>query len=449
MIILESMEEFGTGYHVNFPEPFERRKYNDWYDKRYNTLYRNEPSISNGRKLLDNQYDTIDLPVFKVASDFYNSAVLAEEPAMTSQTTSGTTWLEQNKGRILRALRRGTKHWSIQDYGVWTAEPNMIRAVEPTFYFRVGEPDQPDALVGHIIAVPWRYRTLDELNVHVQGNIPNRITVIKVGVNEQGERFSTQQVFEFDGNVIGSALTGLTPSTIVSVCVAGTGDSWYGDVQDLAGRIITSITLIDDDINRMRNQPRFVPGSLREKLNELLTINERTPSPQQLVKSINELIRPVVVIDGQEDDASAYSTDKVIDLSGTFEALRTQLDLFFIGSGLPPSSFGIGVGRGESGYAREKAQDAASARARAYRSDLTECLPELVVGAGAPQGGTYTFNWSAPPFQDRTARQQEIISLKMAGIISARQAAEALGWTYELAEAGAEESNPQEDEQNG
>ena len=107
-----------------------------------------------------------------------------------------------------------------------------------------------------------------------------------------------------------------------------------------------------------------------------------------------------------------------------------MLDLFFIASGLPPSSFGIGIGRGESGFARERAQDAASSRARAYRRDLAECLPILVRAAGIPGNGKVSFNWSAPPFQDRSKRQQELLALEAQGIITKEQVASALGWEF-------------------
>ena len=441
IIILEDMREMGTGYHLNFEEVFARQRWEEWYEGRYRTLYKNVPSISNGRKLLDTQDDLIEFSLFKIASDFYKSAVLAEEPASSASSATGTTWLEVNKGLILRALRRMAKYWSIHDYGVLLSEPGFIRTFDPTGYFRVGEVDQRDALVGHILVQLWRERDLEELNVHTTDSVPNRITVWKVSNGE-----STHQIFHYDGNIIGEPVTGLVPSPINGVCVAGSGDSWYPDVQHLAGRIMTNLSLIDDDQNRYRNQPRYMPAGVRASLDEAIRVAGGTPTPAKITEVINSLVRPIVTLDTLNEDVPNTFLDGDLQQDAAFEQLRTLLDLFFIGSGLPPSSYGIGVGRGESGYAREKAQDAATARARAFRQDLAECLPQMALGMGAPNGTVYTFNWSSPPFETRSATQQEILQLRAAGIISLEEAREALGWYGELPEELGSEDNDTQNE---
>ena len=179
MIILNDIEAFGPGYHFNFPEVAQQESYRDWYNQQYGTLLP-APTIDNGLKLFDST-DIIRASIFKMTSDFYASAVLSEPPAHSSESEEAIAWLMQNSASLDRALRRGTFYWSIHDLGVWTAEPGFIRAIDPNAYFRVGERDQPDALVGHIIA--YRYREPESEDERLNAgiiNIPNRIKVIKV-----------------------------------------------------------------------------------------------------------------------------------------------------------------------------------------------------------------------------------------------------------------------------
>ena len=444
MIIIDSIDQFGEGQHVNWPEQEERKRYMDWYNMRYSSLYTNKPDISNGRQLLDDSEDLLLLPLFKIASDFYNNAGMAEEPVISSDTDTGTRWIQENEGRLLKALRRGTKYWSIQDYAVFVAENDFIRAIDPTYYFRVGLPDQKDALVGHIIAYPWREKSIEELKTQTFDGVPDRITVIKLYNNDNGDRISTHQEFHYDGQVIGAPTTAETESAVTAVCVAGLGDSWYGDVQHLAGRIMIQQSLILDDINRYRNQVRYLPASVLQIVRNALKVGEELPDFKMIQEFINKQKRLTVGL-GSDDPQPDASYKEVLDLESAFRSLETDYDLFYITSGLPPTSYGIGVGRGESGYAREKAQDAASARVRAYRSDLAECLPELMVASGAPVSGLYTVNWSSPPFEDRNSKRESVIQELQAGIITPEEAREALGYQREKPETSvAEEPAPEE-----
>ena len=95
---------------------------------------------------------------------------------------------------------------------------------------------------------------------------------------------------------------------------------------------------------------------------------------------------------------------------------------------MPVSSFGIGIGRGESGYAREKAQDASSSRIRAYRRDTADCFPGLCRAAGAPKAGMLSFNWATQPFVDKSVAQEWLLRLYQAGVITLDELREGLGY---------------------
>ena len=319
----------------------------------------------------------------------------------------------------------------------------MITAVDPVAYYRVGAPDQPDELVGHIIAFTWREKTIEELNTIHDTEIPNRMTVLKVSGGE-----SRQEVFEYTEGIIGNLIE-TEETAVTGICVAGHGESWYSDVQDLAARIMTEYTLIFDDLNRNRNRPIYLPASIRTDIEfALQTKGLEAVTAEDVAREIRKIIRPYITLTEEDSQFPEGLNDSTLDLEAPFEAYNTSLDLFFIGSGLPPSSFGIGIGRGESGYAREKAQDAATARARRYRQDISDCMPDMVVGMGAPANGEYAFNWSSPPFQDRSAHQAEILGQLAANVITREEAREALGWSREMPETAEEESTDENTEVN-
>ena len=207
------------------------------------------------------------------------------------------------------------------------------------------------------------------------------------------------------------------------------GSPGTGSVRDVASRLLISLTGLHSDIGRWRNRIQYLPSSVAENMRQTLMAvspDRSIVTARDIKAELESTVRPVVALDTSEEDPPMTASD-VLELTGIFEEFRTLADLFFLGSGLPPSSFGIGIGRGESGVARERAQDAASSRARAYRRDLAECLPQLALAAGMPQAEV-TFNWSAGPFEDRKARQQELLELKKEGIIDAAEVRAALGW---------------------
>ena len=462
--VITYMTEFGQGYYARHPEVDEQRNWQRWYHGIYDSLLPTA-SVDNGRMLIADQ-DLMRLPLFRLASDFTANAAISELPAASGHTAAGQYWLDANQRMLDRALRRGTRHWAVIGQGVWVAEPGAIRAVDPIFYYRVGPPDDEDATVGHIVAYEYREKGDDERqNPHII--LPdNRIKVIKL---DSGMPYGTVQTFNFSASrVIGEPLDQPQQVDGLVICTAGLMDGWYGAARDIASRALLALSLLDSDINRHRNRPRYLPSiiasQIKAELEERQRVNavgERDPAnPNQTVDlqprqqrnaaeggsvgltaikaALDRIVRPVIPIEDM-DPPQAASDDLMTDAS--FEELRTLLDMFFMISGLPPSSFGIGIGRGESGVARERAQDAASARIRAYRNDLAECLPRLVAAAGMP--GSVSFNWSAPPFQDRSARQNELLQLLAAGVLTAEEVRAASGWADEMAQMGMAPQMPQ------
>ena len=417
---VDTMDAFGNGYATTFPEVAKQVQHWAWYDGDYATLWP-AATVANGRRLYEAE-DQIKLPLFKTVSDFIANAAVSDMPGQSASTAGLLRWLAQNDRMLERAIRRGTRYWSVHNKAVWTAEPGMITAVDPLHYYRVGAPEQPDSLIGHIIAVPWYQRMPDEQPTPLMIRLPNRIKVIKV--TQEG---STEQVFRYDGAVVGEPITNLERSTVTAVCTAGDGESWYRGAQDIAARIMISETLLAQEIAMFVNRIRWLPGSVLANIQAARPPGSTPLTLTALKAELDSMVRPVIALGG--GDSAPVESMESIDIPGRLAYHDGLYDQFYITAGLPPTSFGIGIGRGESGYAREKAQDAASADIRAYRRDVTECLPLLCRGAGAPKSGNLSFNFATPPFQTRETQMDYALQLLKAGVISQEEVRTLLGWT--------------------
>ena len=413
---LPSMEAFGTQFQTSRREKALMAQHARWYEDDFRTLLPRTDNLASGYALLDTD-DIIHFPLFSTASEFINDAVIGEMPAISTETDAQREWIDEHRSMIDRALRDATRYWSIHDLAVFTSEPGFIRAVDPTYYYRVGEPSQRDAVVGHIIAYPYREPDLEEINTGSDlERVPNRIKVLKVypasETNPQGQR-STVQTFLISGEagIVGQPVTAEEESPISAVCIAGRADSWYEGARDIASRILLEGSNIHQDLNRYRNRIQFVPASVAAAMRLSLPRQEReSATGLDLRSKIEGKIRPMIALDAATGEEPFDFPEQGIDLSYAFEFYRSMWDSFFITAGVPPSSYGIGVGRGESGYAREKAQDAASSRARAYRRDLTDCLPQLSIAAGCPaMPKDLGFTWIAPPFKDRGQTEESVL----------------------------------------
>lgn len=452
MIILDRLDYFQPGVNTYFPQQAEEQRWFEWYHGNYNNLLPPD-TLDNGGSLFADA-DRVDLPLFQVASDFIGNAVLGELPGYSAATNTAENWLKENYSMIDRALRRGVRYWSVADRAVFVAtSEGVIRAVDPTYYFRVGNEDDRDRLVGHIIAYKYRERQENERFSHNIYRTPNRMKVTRFFRSEFGDVISDVTHYELTGNVLGRIVK-TEPSDITAICVVGSGNGWYSGAADVAGRIILQLTNIDITFNRFRNKAQYLPAGflqvIRQQMADTLNVNNmglaRDVTPTQVMEFVRNLRLPIVGVDVKSGEESPINPWPVLELNHDFQMLETLTDWFFILSGVPPSSYGIGVGRGESGYAREKAEDASGARVRTVRRDLSDCLPELCAAAGMPtRGSEVSFSWVAPPFQDRSQRQQELLALLAAGVLDVNEVRTALG--YQQAEGTEQQERTESSEE--
>ena len=300
------------------------------------------------------------------------------------QENAATRWLEENAIAVFKALERATRYWSIHDLAVLTAEQDeqgnaIIRAVDPAAYIRIGEREQRDALVGHAILYPYR-----QPDSQMEDKVHADLTPNRIQVNKWTPEYSVVEHYYFDGQYIIGQLISRQESPIQAICVAGRGESWYHSAKDIAARMMVTHGLALRAIARYENRMRFLPSGVADAVRTTLagTGQNARVSLQEMTKHIEGLVNPIISM--RPDDAPPDFSAEVLDIAPHLEMFQYDLDQFYILAGLPPTSYGIGVGKGESGIAREKAQDAAASRARAYRRDLQGCLPELCAGAGMP-----------------------------------------------------------------
>lgn len=431
MIEFDSMDAISEGFHYQFAELRDARLANEWYAANYNSLLPQIPSTQNGLKLLRPDESTDDLVVYpyhKLASDFIGQAAIAEMPGYGSADTGVMEWLDENFIYVDRALRRATRYWQIHDEAVLTAEVGandmpLIRASDPTNYIRIGELSQPDALVGHVLIYPYRQpESLAEQKQHTNQR-PNRVKVVKF-IQDQ---LSVVEEYMFDGVLVFGRMISREESPIRAVCVAGNRHGWYKESGGIVARLLITQSLIIRAINRYENRMRFIPPSLLTYLRA--AGNDRTPKTiTELGRAIESVVNPYAPTGERQDESPPVFSAELLDLVHHLAVYNTNLDLFFLISGVPPNAFGIGVGKNESGVSREMGQNAAGSRARAYRRDLSQCLPELCVAAGMPDMPV-AFSWVGTPFESETDRSTRIMELFKAGIVDRNEARSMMGLT--------------------
>lgn len=327
-------------------------------------------------------------------------------------------------------------------------DDNKLQAVKAYNYFRVGSYDDPDEVVGHIIAYVYYEPTKpnDLLDPHAYKS-PNRIRVIKYKAETDTEpEINTTQTFIFSGDevsigTIGEPITPLEPAGITALCVLGQDDSWYDDAKRVVSQYMIRLTNNERVKNKADNRPLVVPNNITiasvYKTGENKTI-------EQTLTSIRDETDPIIGIDPTYSGNFGFIGDN-FDFASEQAGLEYLAQLGYIISGLPITSWGVNIGAGESGFAREKAQDNASARIRSLRLQISKCLPILINALGAPDGEV-SFTWSTSPFEDRAAKANQLLSWYNAGLIDENEFREAVGLSRRTV-SNAAETNENDNEE--
>ena len=429
-VILENADAVTTGFNLGqFPLTRNQRHWRQWYDANYVHLWPS-PTMSNGLAQLNELNALLNMPLFRMASNFLADAALSDLPSISGATEEQEQWFAENTPAIERALQRGTREWSVFNLAVYAVERGIVRAINPIHYYRVGLPEIRDADAGHILMFPYNDRSLAQQQQNQDTIIDNRIQVVYVPPNGGAV---TSQDYYLSGDVIGQPVTARAPSTIVAVHTAGEGDSWYGGARDTAAALMIAVGMLIIELNEWANRERYLPSIAADAIAVAVAGEGQSSATQPgrtaIRRELTETLRPLITI--PEDGMPPGDSREPLNLEDRFRQVETLADAFFMQSRLTPSSYGIGIGRGESGVAREKAQDAAGIAIRRYRRQLAGILGPICSVMGMPGGGDMDggaqFSWAIPPFQSREAREEQVRADWESGLITRNEARSEMG----------------------
>ena len=414
-----SIDQVQTGFVYDFPRIRMEREWDRWYGGDYASLLPNA-TIGNGLKLFD-RTDLIKVNLPKILSGFIEIATLAEPPNVSSDSAEAIQWTDENFEAVYRVIKEGGNWWSRKRVSVWvTFQDGTMDTIDPSEYIRVGRVTDPDVQVGHIILQVYTERTPDQLlrpNAYVT---PNRIKVYRYAPSFTPP-VNVEETYEFTGTetygVVGNLLES-KPAEITSMFVAGDRRPWMQDAKDLMARFMIKLTNLDTTLNHYDNAPRLIPNKwFLGDFGQRLDLGEMTPT--QRLEAYRNAVRPSFAVDDESGNIAYAVQEPAFEYSRDLHALFDHILMFTIGAS--PQSVGFNLGAGESGIAREKAQDMLASICRSFRRDLEFGLPILFTGLGAP-AVPYSFSWASSPFENRLVAAQEIRSDLMAGIIDVPEA---------------------------
>ena len=421
---LRHIDQIRPGFLWQFPRLQQELNWQRWYNGQFETLFP-PATIDNGRKLLAWD-DIIKINLPRVFSQFYEDAIMSERPVVTGADAL-IAWLAENGMGVWERIGRGVQQWSIKGTGVLVSyQGGMLRYVDSSNYFRVGDFADDDLQVGHVIAYPYyQPDRAEDLNNPTLVHPPNRIRVVRYApaenVNDVTTYLFSGSSPDGYGGVVGAVSEARKPAGITHLATFGYNDSWYQDARDLMARLMLRLSLGDLEINRFLNRMTMVPPGILADLRG--RGDKRTDT--EIYQAFTVLVNPVLSDDGESGQIGRVSED----LSTEEHARMVELigNLLMMTTGVPPSVQGTGISPDASGTARDKAQDPAKARVSHLRRHLAAAIPLLIAGMGAP-AGELTVGWPGVPFEDKTERDTGLRADFGAGLISVEEARAGLGY---------------------
>ena len=403
-------------------------QFEQWYNGDFSTLLP-APNINNGFALFSRQ-DLIDFNLFKTMGNTLYDAVVSSPPNLTSPDEQMQAWVDENFMSVWRRIERGAHWWQMKDHSSWAVfapteeEPERsLSAINPSHHFRIGNPEDEDDQVSHVIAKPWlepTKATLDNPQLQLQDN---RMSIWRYskrqGVNES-------QVFDYRYPLIGQPISGVTKDPILALCSVGLGDSWYGDAKKLVARAMIMLTNGDVDLNRHNNPILGIPieayivkpGQAPNKL-----------SFEDNIKALWETVRPII---GLPEGMTGADLVAELRTNPAFEArawnYQQILTAIQIIAGVPPQLQGQDIGKNQSGAAIERMQYRADAKASNWRVGTNACL-RLMIPALSGIDAPLDISYLTSPYQTRDAKIAELLRLFGAKIIDENEVRVPLGYS--------------------
>ena len=445
---LVSVDQFDTGLIFNFERLAQEAKYERLYNENYDDLFSIVPSVANGLRFFPDTRDIIKVPLFKYASVFYQKAVMAEPPQLSTESIPAQEWWAEYEDEIVRVLKAAIEYWSYKGrLVIFVTEAGDYFPVDPSDYFRIGRVTDPDHAVAHVVAYRWHESTPVELMNPHNKLLPNRITIYKY-VPKTGVSTVNTYLFspsKINGTVgaryrIGSEIQDVGRSPIADILVVGNGDSWYGEVSDVAARYMIEITNLIRELNKYSNRPKAFPADsfANEIGSEVMTLQER-------VDRMRNLVDPIVSYTaGNSNRSSAPRFDDTPIIQDHLNTLNYLSELFRQGAEIPVQAWREALSRAPSGYAIEKSEDSAAITVRDIRRGVGNKLVHLFIAGGAPLTTKDKLEWLNDPFENQYAKADLISQDLSDGIIDSDEARALRGYKPRTAAQRREHEQDQE-----
>lgn len=388
------VSEIESGEELDLSRMLDIQMWRDYYLGRLAPLFWGTPTKDNGLLLVP--YESMQSQNwFAVLSRFYSDAVLHEHPSLEPEPPD--EFLE----RLWATLSHAIIDWSFADRGVvYRMRDGAIASLPVEYYIPIVDERNPDEIVAHVFFVPYQSEP-------TTAGQADRVRITRFderrGINEV-------QSFEFHGvGQVGSPVDAAVRSDVEAVWTFGDDQSFYPAISQSVREIHIREGMATKVLNNHTQPKLMAPPALANQIqlprgvyaNQAGLDDPATPDP----------FDPATggVIRGEEGGGWAFLT---YDAQMTENNLKLQrlVNFIHLASGVPPTSFGVDIGRGESGIARERAMTSAVVKIGRYRMAMKSILQDLL-GAGVE------VEWARSPLQDQDEHDRLVLDLYAGDIL--------------------------------
>ena len=368
---------------------------------------------------------------FRVYSDFYVNALMAEPPQLRGDNDELTAWLEMESPSIMATMREAVRWWTIKDRMVVLVDGmGNHSAIDPTEYWPICAPWNKRNVIGHLLA--YTYRQPEGVEDYRSQMPSNRIRFVLFDPDGNVDGVARRQMIEYSlsGNIVEGermgtppmeigAMTASSDTDIAAVLAEGWGESLYSDMGDIVRALIVRETADNVILNANISPMLWIPtGAYDPAYQHEQVLNPRTT--RILQGTVDNQIAPMYVTYDATLDASAHVSDRL------FEALQLL-------TGIPKSAYGMDVGKGESGQSREALLFTAHSKILEARR-MFERIVQGIVDASPCPGGEVMVEWIEDPFISKMGRRQQALLEYEAGLVDRVSTLVRMGLTVSEAE---------------
>lgn len=392
-----SFDQLTTGWQMEYLRYNTEMAWESLYNGNFQVMSQGvEATIDNGLTVIDFS-EAMWINWFWVASKFYQDAFTAERPTVTPQKS------EEVFEPIWRAIRRAVEWYSVKGRVVLIQKKDgTVTAVNPSFYYPIRAKWDAELTIAHALVYRW---TEPQKQIIYEHRVPDRARIVKfdkkLGIN-------TVENYVLEGTVIGEKLSE-EESDIENIYVFGEGerDTFYPALVPLVFELTIREAYESRLLNRHSSPIAIVP-----------------PNAGLVGPDGNSRLDPKGNTVEYEADTGTnkfgYLTweGHLVDNREKIERLVRNIHLI---TGVPPVVFGIDIGKGESGQAREKLMFTAMSKVRSIRKEVELVLEEIL-------GGDTEVSWVSSPFTTEEERRAAVLRETAVGIISINEARELLDY---------------------